>query len=454
MPFTSPVPWEAVVHYDGQEGRDFFKDHPVSVGPFRITRYDKRSTIVLERNENWYGALHPEWRAPAAVYPDEGEPGDAAIGRLDPAHVGRPLPFLDAIEFHIEKEEIPHFNKFLQGYYDQATIIRESFDRMVHEGGLSPEMAELGMRLEKAVDPDLFYFGFNMNDPVVGAPGGDRSRKLRQAMSLVVDAAEFTRLFSNGRGILAQSPLPPGIFGYESDYANPYRRVDLPRARALLREAGYGGGLDPATGRPLRLTLDVGDTSTRARLRFQFVVNAWARLGIDVELSATNYNQYRDKVRTGAYQVFFWGWVADYPDPENFLFLLWGPMAEAASGGPNTANFDHPRFNELFVAMKNRENDARRHELIREMRGILEQERPWIELFHRESYALYHGWVHNVKPAGLSFPVAKYLDIDERERDRLRTAWNDPIVWPAWALALGAVGLVVPGIVTFFRERQ
>jgi ABC-type oligopeptide transport system substrate-binding subunit len=177
-------------------------------------------------------------------------------------------------------------------------------------------------------------------------------------------------------------------------------------------------------------------------------------LGIDVEIAATNYNQFRDKVKRGAYQIFMWGWIADYPDPENFLFLLWGPMAEARSGGPNTANFDAPRFNELFVAMKNRENDSVRLELIRKMRAILERERPWIELYHRESYGLFQAWLKNVKPAGLSYPAAKYQDVDAQQRRELRADWNRPVVWPAYLLAVAGAVVLIPGIVTFFRERQ
>jgi hypothetical protein len=88
------------------------------------------------------------------------------------------------------------------------------------------------------------------------------------------------------------------------------------------------------------------------------------------------------------------------------------------------------------------------------MREILEHERPWIELYHAESYALYHDWVDNVKPAGLSLPSSKYVDVDAGERARLREEWNRPVVWPAWALAALAVAIVVPGIVTFLRERQ
>jgi ABC-type transport system substrate-binding protein len=273
-------------------------------------------------------------------------------------------------------------------------------------------------------------------------------------MSLVVDVEEFKRLFTNGRGIAAQSPIPPSIFGYESEYRNPFRRVDPGRAAALLAEAGYPGGIDPKTGKPLRLTFDTPSTDTRSLLTFQFWVDGWRRLGLDVEIAATSYNKFQEKVRNGAFQIFQFGWVADYPDPENFLFLLWSGMARSKNGGPNTANFQDPRFDALFERMKARDDDVERLRLIREMRAILEVEAPWIPLFHREGFALYHAWVAPPKPAGLAFAVDKYRYIDPRERAELRAAWNRPIRWPAYAL-VGAMALVVlPGIATWRRERS
>ncbi len=451
MNFTSPVAWEAVAFYDGEAGRDHFAEHPVGTGPFRIAHYDKRARIALEREPSWYGALYPG--APGTVYPGEGEPGDALRGFLDAGRVGKPLPFLDRIELRRDKEDIPAFTKFLQGYYDVSGIPQESFDRMVHEGALSPEMAALRMKLAVSVAPDISYLGFNMDDAVVGAPAGERGRKLRQAMSLVADVVEFKRIFTNGRGIPAQSPIPPSIFGYDPDYRNPFRQVDPERAAALLREAGYPGGLDPATGKPLHLSFDTGATDTRSLLTFQFWVDAWRRLGLDVEIAATSYNQFQDKVRRGAFQIFQWGWVADYPDPENFLFLLWSGMARSKNGGPNTANFQDPAFDALFERMKARDDDAERLRLIHEMRGLLEEERPWIELYHREGYALYHGWVSPPKPAGLAFAVDKYRQLDPAQRAERRAAWNRPIRWPAYALAAAAALVVIPGIRTWRRER-
>jgi ABC-type transport system substrate-binding protein len=273
-------------------------------------------------------------------------------------------------------------------------------------------------------------------------------------MSTAVDSEEWTRLFLNGRGVPAHSPLPPGIFGYESDYRNPFRTVDLDEARRLLKEAGYPGGIDPDTGKPLRLTFDSYQTTAQGLLQNQYFVNAWREIGLDVKIEATSYNQFQQKVRNGAYQIFSWGWVADYPDPENFLFLLTSEMARSRSGGPNTANFSNARYDQLFLKMKVRENDAERMATIREMLAILEAERPWIELFHPEDYALYHGWLRNVKPAGMAFPTLKYRDLDPALREQQRREWNRPVTWPAYALLAAGVAIVLPGVRTFFRERQ
>jgi ABC-type transport system substrate-binding protein len=452
MPFTSPVPWEAIATYDGSAGRDLFGEHAVGTGPFRISIWRKRLRIALERNPDWWGARHPEWRAPAATYPSDGAPGDTEAGLL--ADAGRPLPFLDRVEMRYEKELIPSFTKFVQGYYDRTKIPKESFEQATRGGTLSPAMQARGMRLERTVMPGVYYVGFNMADPVVGAAGGAKSRKLRQAMSLAVDAPEFLRVFLNGRGIPAQSPLPPGLFGYDASYRNPYRAVDLDRARALLAEAGYANGIDPATGAPLHLTFDTGDPSVQGRLRYEFLVAAWRRLGLDVEVAATAYNQFQDKVRRGAFQVFFWGWIADYPDPENFYFLLHGPSGQTKSGGPNSANFADARFDALFEANRNRPNDAERLAGLRALRAIVEEECPWIPLFHPEDYALLQGWLGNLKPTGLTVPVFKYYRVDPAPRAERRAAWNRPVRWPAFALAGGLALLVAAGVVTYLRERQ
>jgi peptide/nickel transport system substrate-binding protein len=453
MPFTTPMPWEAVAYYDGKHGRPNLGDHAVGTGPFRLTVYEKQHRFVMERNTAWYGTLQKQTKAPGAVFPTEIDPEDIRENRIDPTYAGRPLPFLDRVLFTREREGIPRFNKFLQGYYDDGGIIKESFDAVIKDDRLSPEMAARGIRLDKEVEPSIFYIGFNMDDAKIGAPAGDRSRKLRQAMSLAIDTENYLRLFLNSRGVPAQSPLPPAIFGYDKGYKNPFRQPDVARARALLTEAGYKNGIDPATQQPLRLTFDTGNTSAQALLQYEFFVSAWRQLGLDVQVVATTYNQFQDRVRRGAYQIFQWGWVADFPDPENFLFLLECENAQSKSKGPNTSNFCNAEYGSLYREMKNLPNSERRAGLIKRMVAILEKERPWIELYHSEDYTLSHAWLVNSKPMGISNPSYKYKDVKPELRARLRAEWNVPVRWPLYLALLAIVAVTVPAIRTYYRER-
>jgi oligopeptide transport system substrate-binding protein len=472
MPFTTPMAWEAIAYYDGKQGRANLSDRAVGTGPFRLALYEKQHRFVLERNDAWYGRAEEHFHtklgpddikhyrrllnadAPGAVFPTEIDPDDIKAGHIDPASAGRRLPFLDEIRFTREKETIPDFNKFLQGYYDVSIpIIKESFDAIVVGGHLSKEMQERGMRLDKEVEPSIFFIAFNMDDPVVGARGGEKAMKLRQAMSLAIDAEQFMQLFLNGRGVASQSPVPPGIFGYDKDYKNPFRQPDLARARTLLAEAGYPNGIDPATGQPLRLTFDNQLATAEALLQWEFFARAWRDLGLDVEVKATTFNQYQEKLRRGAYQVVFSGWGADFPDPENFFFLLECGNAQSKINGPNIANFCNAEFDRLYRAMKTMSNNAERAGLIKQMVAILERERPWIEIFFRETYTLNHAWVVNAKPMGISYPTYKYKDVRPELRARIQATWNAPVRWPLYLLLIGLAAAVVPAIRTYYRER-
>jgi peptide/nickel transport system substrate-binding protein len=453
MPFTTPMAWEAVAYYDGKEGRANLADRAVGTGPFRLALYEKQHRFTLARNEAWYGRMPENAGAPGTVFPKEIDPEDVEARRIDPAYAGRRLPLLDEIRFTREKEGIPRFNKFLQGYYDESGIIKESFDAVIVRDDLSPEMKARGMRLDKEVEPSVFYLGFNMEDKTVGAPAGDKGRKLRQAMSLAIDTEEYLRLFLNGRGVPAQSPLPPGIFGYRKDYRNPFRQPDLKRARELLNEAGYKNGIDPATGRPLKLSFDTGNTTAAAYLQYEFWVGAWRGLGLDVAINATTYNQFQQKVRQGAYQIFTWGWIADFPDPENFLFLLVCENARSKNGGPNTAGFCDPDYDALYRTMKNMPSGEKRAEMIARMLAILEHERPWIELYHSEEYSLRHAWVLNSKSMGISVPTQKYEDVDPALRARMQADWNAPVRWPLYLALIALIAVTVPAVRTYYRER-
>ena len=104
------------------------------------------------------------------------------------------------------------------------------------------------------------------------------------------------------------------------------------------------------TGQPLVLYFDTAATGPDAKSRLDWLIKQFHKLDIQLVMRATDYNRFQDKMSKGNAQIFEWGWNADYPDPENFLFLLYGPNAKAGKDGENAANYENPEFDALFYA--------------------------------------------------------------------------------------------------------
>lgn len=445
MPFFAPIPWEAERFYTqpGMEARNLNLDwHPVGTGPFMLSENDPNRRMVLSRNPNFHGE----------IYPAEGEVQDKHKGLL--ADAGKSLPLLDRAVFTLEKEDIPQWSKFLQGYYDASGISSDNFDQAVQfspegDADLTPEMKQKKIRLVTAITTSSRYMGFNMKDPLIGHMGGEAAKKLRQAISIAVDYEEFISIFLNGRGIVAQGVLPPTIFGYQEDfnpiiYAAPGKRRNLSDARKLLAEAGYPNGRNSKTGQPLVLYFDTAASGPDAKSRLDWLIKQFKKLDIQLVVRATDYNRFQDKMLQGNAQIFEWGWNADYPDPENFFFLLYGPNGKAGKNGENAANYSNPEFDRLFAQMNSMENSPQRQQVIDQMTDILRNDAPWLFGFHPKAFSLQHAWVGNVKPNLMANNTLKYRRIDADQREESRTSWNRPILWPFLLMLIATVAMVWP----------
>ena len=461
MPFFAPMPWEAD-RFHSQEGMVdknlTLHWYPIGTGPYMLAENNPNLRMVLIRNPNFHGER----------YPIEGEASDRVAGLL--ADAGKPLPMIDQVVSSLEKESIPRWNKFLQGYYDVSGISSDAFNQAitVSDGGqlgLSDKMDALGMRLTSSVATSTYYFGFNMLDPIVGHPAGIAGQSLRQAIAMAVDYEEYISIFLNGRGMVAQSPLPPGIYGHIAGQnglntvthrwqnGKPVRR-SIEQAKQLLSQAGYPKGRDPRTGQSLKLYYDTVARGPDSKAQLNWWRKQFAKLGIELVIRSTDYNRFQDKMQKGNAQMFSWGWNADYPDPENFLFLLYGNNGKVQHHGENAANYANERFDRLFEQMKNMENNPQRLAIIQEMTAIIRQDAPWIWGIHPQSYVLYHQWYHNVKPNLMANNTLKYKRIDSSQRRQMIKQWNPPIIWPIGVLLVLFMLIILPAVYAYRKRQQ
>lgn len=460
MPFFAPVAQEVDRFYSqrGMAEKNISLDwYPVGTGPYMLTVNNPNRQMVLERNPNYHGE----------TYPVEGMPGDREAGLL--ADAGKPLPFIDKAVYSLEKESIPYWNKFLQGYYDTSGISSDNFDQAVRVGLQGEaEVGELllakGIRLRTSVGTDISYMGFNMLDPVVGG-AGERARKLRQAISIAIDYEELISIFRNGRALAAQGPIPPGIFGHVGgqDGVNPYvydwvqgkpQRKSIETARRLLAEAGYPNGRDAQTGKPLLLHFDIAASGPDDKAYLDWLRKQFAKLDLQLDIRNTDFNRFQEKMHKGNAQIFQWGWNADYPDPENFLFMLYGPNAKVGKNGENAANYSNPEFDRLFEQMKSMDNGPERQAIINRMVETVRHDAPWLWGLHRKKFGLSHQWYHNAQPHEMANNTLKYIRIDPALRSRMRAEWNAPVLWPLIALLALLVISAVPAVVSYVRRER
>lgn len=453
MTFLSPVPWEADAFYaqPGMAAAGLSLDRwPVGTGAYMMAEFEQDRRHVLVRNPNYRGE----------PYPCEGAPGDREAGLL--ADCGKTMPFIDRMVFSIEREGVPRQNKFRQGYYDVEVFERTDTGMpylvgMQDSEDVKREYTEKGFRLSRGTDVGSYFIGFNMLDPVIGASSDPqqnaRNRRLRQAISIAIDWDEWSRIFPKEGGQTAMSPLPPGIFGSREgtrEGMNPITHVwkdgkavrrPIEDAQQLMVEAGYPGGRDAKTGQPLVINYDYYSAPTPGnRPKLDWMVRQFAKLGIQLEIRATDNNQFQDKVRKGTYQVFWLGWLADYPDAENFLFLLQSSAGKTKHDGENTANYENPAFDRLFEKMKLYDDGPQKQALIDELVQIAREDAPWSFGFFPWSSGAAQRWVYNYHPVIMIRDQGRYLRLDPADRAAALAAWNRPVWWP---LALIAAALLL-----------
>jgi len=410
MHYAFAVPREAVEMYG-----DAFVNHPVGTGPYMLKNWKRNYRMEFVRNPDWgvHGRLE--------TYPSEGSEEDRAAGLLDDA--GTPLPIIDRIVQYPINDSSTQWMMFLSGQFSSSAISRDNWDAVITPNKeLNSELAARGIKLLSSPSLDLFYIGFNMDDPVVGMVPVNKSdpkaaqrareqnlrnKKLRQALSCAFNHEECAKFYNN-RVAIPTGPIPQPMKGCRTEPL-PFS-YDLERAKKLLAEAGYPGGKDPKTGRRLQLTVEVGNAdSTEVRQYIELFVSMMAKIGVKVNPSYNNWPTFLDKLDRRQAQLFTLGWVADYPDAENYLQLFY---SKNESPGPNHCNYKNEEFDRLYEKVRIMSDSPERTALYRRMADIVLEDAVWILTYQRMTYALVQPWLKNYKVHSFPYGMSKYLRID------------------------------------------
>ncbi|MCH2504649.1 MAG: peptide ABC transporter substrate-binding protein [Dehalococcoidia bacterium] len=299
---------------------------PNATGPFRLERYDIGETILLGRNENY--------------------------------HLGP--PFLDEVEF------------ILSG--GDPMLMYENDE--IHVTGLG--LADLErvqdpsnpLRTELATAPPGFtvsFIGMNLEQP----PFDDV--KFRQALNYAVNKKEIATTALSDLVVPAIGVIPPGFPSYNPDLRG--YGYDPEKAKRLLSESLYGA--DPAS--IPRITLSIaGNFGASVGLDMEVMLRSWEEtLGVEVEIQQTEWATFLQDVHQRRFQMCALAWSADYPDPQDFLDIMF--HTDSAN---NWGNYNNREVDSLLEKARVEPDQTARFQQYNLIEQLIVDDAPWVPLWH------------------------------------------------------------------------
>ena len=410
MPNVVPMPREVVEAYAADTNA-----HPVGTGPFVLKEWVRRSKIVLERNLDYRGYTLD------VRYADPSDPWDRkVISELG----NKRLPLLDRVEIYPIEDEQPRYLAFLNKEHD---ILDETPFSFIHQvlpnGHLAPNLARQGVEVFPELQPEITYDVFNVEEKINGKPnplGGYTPERvaLRRAMVMAHDRDQEIEIIRKGQALPAQSPVPPGVVGYDEKLRTTQQDPDPPRAKALLDMFGYvdrdgDGWRETPEGQPLVVHYKYNAQSQENRQLAELWSKSMAAVGIRVDATAVQFADLQNDKRLGNFQLAGSAWIADYPDAQNFLQLLYGPNTNQS----NESRFRLPAYDRLYEKSLRVPDGPERNRLYREMNRLFLAYAPWRLGVHRKFNHLQQPWVKGYKKHPILYTNIKYLDLDVAQRD-------------------------------------
>ncbi|MBV8770986.1 MAG: ABC transporter substrate-binding protein, partial [Deltaproteobacteria bacterium] len=329
MPFAAAVPREIVERY----GREFSRN-AVGSGPFMLKEWKSGQRIVLVRNRYYF-----------------------AVG----------IPHLDAVVEQMGVDDNLEWLKYETGAIDIAAIPPAEFPYVMK----TPRLKSLTLKLiTLATD----YLGMNCQMP----PFTDV--RVRRAFNYAINKDKLIAVF-NRRGVAASGILPPGLPGYDPGirgYAyNPAK------ARQLLEQAGITSEF------VAQLWIRADETQM---MLAQSIQQDLALVGIHLLLKPVAWPPLLEAIRQpGTVELALSGWEADFPDPENFLEVL---FARKQWGANNNSFYYDPKVDALFGEAGHLTNMKQRYSIYDEAEKIIVADAPWAFLYYPVAYAIRQPWVH------------------------------------------------------------
>jgi len=332
---------------------------PNGTGPFNITEYKVGETLILSRHDAYH---------------------------LGPAKVAEVEMILSGGTSMLmyENDEI-----------DISGVGLADLDRLLEPSN------SLNAELTRAAPSfSVQYIGLNVNEPPLD------DVKVRQALNLAIDKREIATIVLGDQVVPAKGILPPGFPGF-SELVSGYE-FDPIKAKQLLLESKYGNDLDNLP--PITITTP-GSFGANVSLDMEVVLAMWEKnLGIVTEFQQTEFATFLKDLNKRRFQMFDIGWIADYPDPENFLDILF-----YSDSSNNHTNYNNPEVDALLEKARVETDETLRFSIYNEVEQTILDDAPWIPLWYSgERYLLVKPNVHDYLLTPLIIPKLRHVYLTDK----------------------------------------
>ncbi len=357
MENAAVLPKEAIEEY-GEE----FAQNPVGAGPFKFVEWKHDSEVVLEKNEDYY-----------------------VDGK----------PYLDKVVYRVIVHGSSAFPEYEQGniYEMDSDIPDGQLERVMDPSG------EFSAEYESVDRLGTYYIGMNTQEEPFN------NKKVRQAVNYAINKKIIAGVLRNGTVNPAYGILPPQIPGHNPDIEG--YKYNPEKAKELLAEAGYPDGL------PGEYELVYNTSKSHQRIAEAIQANL-KKVGINLTIRNLDWGTYIDKVDKGETQMFRLAWIADYPDPDNFLYVLF--HSDNAGPGGNGAFYNNPEVDRMLEKGRSMAPGAERVALYQELEKKIVEDAPWATIYYYSTPVLVKPFVHNYVMTGqAALPLTNiWLDPDHR----------------------------------------
>ncbi len=396
---TSAVAREVIEAYADESGRAMA--NPVGTGPYKLANWVRSSKISLEANPDYRGFV---WDFKAG--------SDPADAQLVKEMKGKKMPQVGRVEISIIEEDQARLLAFQSGEVDLMNMEGPLAPKVLDGGKLNAELAAKGVKLSRFVDPEISYHYWNLQDPVVGGLTKEKIA-LRRAMAMAYDVNEEIKVVRNGQAVEANYPVPPGVVGHEPAYKSSVK-YDPAGANALLDRFGYKKGADGMRnlpdGKPFTIRY-ASRPDSLGRQMDEMWKKAFDSISIRMEVQKDKFPELLKLEKQCKLQMRTASWIADYPDADNFMQLLYSKNINQS----NNACASIPEYDKLYEQSLRMPDSPARNKLYVEMAKVIEAYAPWRLDISRYRNMLAQPWVLGFKKHPILHAEWQFIDVAPRK---------------------------------------